>query len=118
MTQARYFGSGEVAPVDYYHYGLASPIYTHFTSPIRRYVRKKQPVSKFVKFAVSRGKADVMLHVCVAVIQDYIHLLSASVLSSFTPPALLLLLLLVASPPPPPSHTHHKHNPRLLLQVC
>lgn len=36
MTQARYFGSGEVAPVDYYHYGLASLIYTHFTSPIRR----------------------------------------------------------------------------------
>jgi exosome complex exonuclease DIS3/RRP44 len=36
MTQARYFGSGEVAAVDYYHYGLASPIYTHFTSPIRR----------------------------------------------------------------------------------
>jgi exoribonuclease R len=38
MTQAQYFGSGEVAPADYHHYGLASPIYTHFTSPIRRYV--------------------------------------------------------------------------------
>uniref|UniRef100_A0A383VI63 Uncharacterized protein n=1 Tax=Tetradesmus obliquus TaxID=3088 RepID=A0A383VI63_TETOB len=37
MTQAQYFGSGEVAPADYHHYGLASPIYTHFTSPIRRY---------------------------------------------------------------------------------
>jgi hypothetical protein len=36
MTQAQYFGSGEVAPADYHHYGLASPIYTHFTSPIRR----------------------------------------------------------------------------------
>ena len=36
MTQAAYFGSGEVAPPEYYHYGLAAPLYTHFTSPIRR----------------------------------------------------------------------------------
>ncbi len=38
-TQATYFGSGDVAPSEYHHYGLASPIYTHFTSPIRRCVR-------------------------------------------------------------------------------
>ncbi|GLI66006.1 hypothetical protein VaNZ11_009617 [Volvox africanus] len=37
MTQAKYFGSGECAPSDYHHYGLAAPVYTHFTSPIRRY---------------------------------------------------------------------------------
>ncbi|KAL3151102.1 hypothetical protein ABBQ38_012969 [Trebouxia sp. C0009 RCD-2024] len=37
MTQAVYFGSGEVEPPDYLHYGLAAPLYTHFTSPIRRY---------------------------------------------------------------------------------
>ena len=36
MTQAAYFGSGEVSPAEYYHYGLAAPLYTHFTSPIRR----------------------------------------------------------------------------------
>lgn len=37
MQQARYFCSGTVAPPEYLHYGLAAPIYTHFTSPIRRY---------------------------------------------------------------------------------
>ena len=37
MTQAQYFSSGELAPPEYHHYGLAAPIYTHFTSPIRRY---------------------------------------------------------------------------------
>ena len=34
---AQYFCSGEVAQEEWHHYGLAAPIYTHFTSPIRRY---------------------------------------------------------------------------------
>jgi len=37
MSQAVYFSSGSVTPSQFYHYGLAVPIYTHFTSPIRRY---------------------------------------------------------------------------------
>lgn len=37
MMPATYFSSGEVAPSEFHHYGLAAPIYTHFTSPIRRY---------------------------------------------------------------------------------
>lgn len=37
MLQAVYFASGTYQKEDYYHYGLAVPLYTHFTSPIRRY---------------------------------------------------------------------------------
>lgn len=37
MMPAQYFCSGEQAQEEWHHYGLAAPIYTHFTSPIRRY---------------------------------------------------------------------------------
>ncbi|ETW05835.1 hypothetical protein H310_03502 [Aphanomyces invadans] len=37
MMPASYFSSGEIGVDEYHHYGLAAPIYTHFTSPIRRY---------------------------------------------------------------------------------
>ncbi|KAF5292908.1 hypothetical protein FQR65_LT11160 [Abscondita terminalis] len=37
MLQAVYFPSGLYQKSDYFHYGLAVPLYTHFTSPIRRY---------------------------------------------------------------------------------
>ncbi|UYV79579.1 DIS3 [Cordylochernes scorpioides] len=37
MTQALYFSSGTQTQPEFFHYGLAVPFYTHFTSPIRRY---------------------------------------------------------------------------------
>lgn len=37
MMAAEYFASGNFSYSDFRHYGLAVDIYTHFTSPIRRY---------------------------------------------------------------------------------
>lgn len=52
MMSAEYFSAGTQAEPEFRHYGLASEIYTHFTSPIRRY-------------------ADLMVHRQLAAAIDY-----------------------------------------------
>lgn len=37
MNRAKYFCSGMLDISKYHHYALNLPLYTHFTSPIRRY---------------------------------------------------------------------------------
>jgi len=37
MQRAKYFCTGTLDIAKYHHYALNVPLYTHFTSPIRRY---------------------------------------------------------------------------------
>ncbi|KAI8929283.1 hypothetical protein BC831DRAFT_444578 [Entophlyctis helioformis] len=54
MRRAIYFCSGAVDPEDYGHYALCVPLYTHFTSPIRRYC--DLVVHRLLDHALTAGK--------------------------------------------------------------
>lgn len=62
MLSAEYFCSGSVSDDTFGHYGLASPIYTHFTSPIRRYAGESSYHDPTHFFLNQVSPADVLAH--------------------------------------------------------
>lgn len=71
MSPAQYFCSGEYRPQEWHHYGLAAPVYTHFTSPIRRY----SDVVVHRLLAASIGVAPLPPHLAS---KSYLHDLAAN----------------------------------------
>jgi len=71
MSPAQYFCSGEFKPTEWHHYGLAAPVYTHFTSPIRRYA----DVCVHRLLAAAIGVAPLPVHLSS---KSYLHDLCAN----------------------------------------
>lgn len=65
MAQALYFSSGTLGQEEFSHYGLATPIYTHFTSPIRRYAGIPPPLHRThvcISSSPCRTTTDLVVH--------------------------------------------------------
>jgi len=60
MMSAEYFCSGTQSYPEFRHYGLASEIYTHFTSPIRRYA--DLVAHRQLAAAINYEQLDLSLH--------------------------------------------------------
>ncbi|KAH8317283.1 hypothetical protein KR074_011732, partial [Drosophila pseudoananassae] len=65
MARATYFCSeGKTEPADLWHYALSIPIYTHFTSPIRRYpdIMVHRLLAAALKYCPPPGRTPDELH--------------------------------------------------------
>ncbi|KAI8039368.1 hypothetical protein M5D96_008091 [Drosophila gunungcola] len=65
MARATYFCSeGKTEPADLWHYALSIPIYTHFTSPIRRYpdIMVHRLLAAALKYCPPPGRTPDDLH--------------------------------------------------------
>lgn len=71
MQQAVYFASGTQPYDQFWHYGLACPIYTHFTSPIRRYADVL--VHRLLSCAIEWPSADFALLGSKEVLEECCH---------------------------------------------
>jgi protein SSD1 len=58
MQRAKYFCTGTLDIAKYHHYALNVPLYTHFTSPIRRYADIL--VHRMLDAAISGGKLTIL----------------------------------------------------------
>jgi protein SSD1 len=54
MQRAKYFCTGTLDIAKYHHYALNMPLYTHYTSPIRRYADIL--VHRMLEAALTGGK--------------------------------------------------------------
>lgn len=61
MHRAKYICSGMLSPNKYHHYALNAPLYTHFTSPIRRYA--DIIVHRLLEASLTGGELSVGLEV-------------------------------------------------------